>query len=69
MAVANASAIIVPRMIWRRSADAVTNGNIVKRESDGAAVMIPIQETSTPMAFSQTGKNGMWTPMMPKVEP
>ncbi len=67
-AVTNANAIMVPRRTWRRSAVAVTNGRTVNRESDGAAVMNPIQDTSTPIAFSQTGKNGRWTPMMPNVE-
>ncbi len=67
-AVTNAITVMVSRRIWRRSANAVTKGKIVKRENDGTAVMMPIHEASTPMAFSQTGKNGRYVPTTPSVE-
>lgn len=50
------------RIACRLSAKAVTCGSVVKRVSDGNALMIPIQAASTPIALSQTGKNGRCVP-------
>ncbi len=47
----------------------VTKGRIVNRVTDGTAVMIPIHEASIPTAFSHTGKNGRWVPIMPNSVP
>ena len=57
-AVANAVTMIACRSAWRRSASPVTSGSTVKRVTAGTAMMMPIQDDSMPIAFSQTGKNG-----------
>ena len=60
---------MAPRSAWRRSASAVMKGRIVKRVTEGTALMIPIQEASMPIALSQTGKNGVWVPISPNTVP
>ena len=61
--------MMAPRRAWRRSASPVTNGSTVNRVTGGTAVIMPIQNASIPTAFSQTGKNGRWVPVMPNSVP
>jgi hypothetical protein len=53
------------RKASRRSACRLTNGMASMRATSGAASTRPIMPASSPLAFSQSGKNGscMPTPM------
>ena len=50
------------RMASRRSAARVTTGMARTRATIGTASTMPIILGSSPLALSQTGKNGIWMP-------
>ncbi len=53
---------MAPRMASRRSAARVTTGMASTRATIGTASTMPIILGSSPLALSQTGKNGIWMP-------
>ncbi len=61
--------MIAARSDPRLSERPVTNGRMVNRATEGAAVMIPIHDASIPTARSHTGKNGRWVPTNPNSVP
>ena len=56
--------MMAARKASRRSAARATSGTAIKRATIGAASTRPIICGSSPLAFSQTGKNGNWMPAM-----
>ena len=53
---------MVARSASRRSAARVANGMAATRTTIGTASTRPMVAASSPLAFSQTGKNGICTP-------
>ena len=58
---------IARRSASRRSASRAASGMPNTRTSDGTATMRPISAASMPLAFSHTGKNGIWMPEKTKI--
>ena len=54
--------MMAARKASRRSAARATSGTAIMRATIGAASTRPIICGSSPLAFSQTGKNGNWMP-------
>ena len=59
--------MMAARTASRRSAARAANGMAKTRTIIGTASTTPIVWASSPLAFSQTGKNGNWMPPMTKM--